>query len=50
MEEGEELPEPYTRQQLFGYLEKCRQRCRETISGMSAEQAERVCRFAWGLV
>jgi hypothetical protein len=48
MEEGEVLPRTYTRDELLGYLQLCRQRCRETIVAMSAEQANRLCRFAWG--
>lgn len=48
MEAGEVLPRVYTRDELLGYLEVCRQRCRETILTMTAEQARRVCRFPWG--
>ncbi len=48
MEAGEVLPRTYTRGELLGYLEHCRQRCQATIGAMAAEQAERVCRFAWG--
>jgi hypothetical protein len=48
MEDGEVLPRVYTRAELLGYLELCRQRCRETITAMSSEQAQRVCRFPWG--
>jgi hypothetical protein len=48
MEAGEALPRTYTREELFGYLEYCRRRCQETISALSTEQADRLCRFAWG--
>ena len=48
MEDGETLPRVYTRAELLGYLELCRQRCRETIVALSSEQAQRVCHFPWG--
>jgi hypothetical protein len=48
MEAGEALPRTYTRAELLGYIEYCRSKCRETISAMSHEQAQRLCRFAWG--
>lgn len=48
MEEGEVLPRTYSREELLRYLEYCRQRCQETISAMSSEQAYRLCRFPWG--
>ena len=48
MEEGEVLPRVYTRAELLGYLEYCRQKCQETIGALSTEQAYRLCRFAWG--
>lgn len=48
MEANETLPRLYTRQELLGYLGLCRQRCQETIANLSAEQAQRACRFAWG--
>jgi hypothetical protein len=48
MEAGEVLPRTYTRAELLGYLEICRQRCQRTIAAMSEEQAGRICRFAWG--
>jgi len=50
MEAHENLPRTYTREELLGYLDYCRDRCRQTITGMSAEQASRLCRFAWGEV
>ena len=48
MEAGEVLPPVYTRDQLLGYLEHCRQRCQETLAALSAEEAQRLCRFPWG--
>lgn len=48
MESGETLPRTYTREELLGYLDHCRRRCRETIGDLSNEQAYRMCRFAWG--
>ncbi len=48
MEANETLPRTYTRAELLGYLEICRQRCQETISSLTVEQAYRVCRFPWG--
>jgi hypothetical protein len=48
MEAGEALPRVYTRAELLGYLDTCRQRCQQTIAALTAEQARRVCRFAWG--
>lgn len=50
MEANEVLPRTYTRIELLGYLESCRQRCQETIGAMSSEEANRLCRFAWGEV
>ena len=48
MESGEILPRTYSRAELLGYLDFCRQKCQETISAMSTEQAYRLCQFAWG--
>ena len=48
MEDGEVLPRTYTREELLGYLDFCRQKCHETISTMTTEQAQRLCRFPWG--
>ena len=42
------LPRTYTRQELLRYLEYCRRKCQETIGALSNEQANRLCRFAWG--
>jgi hypothetical protein len=48
MEPNEVLPRTYTREELLGYVDHCRQKCRETINALSAEQAQRLCSFAWG--
>ncbi|MFN2194908.1 MAG: DinB family protein [Anaerolineales bacterium] len=48
MQAHESLPRTYSRAELLGYLEICRSRCQETILGMSAAQANRVCSFPWG--
>ena len=50
MEDGETLPRVYTRDELLGYLELCRQRCRTAIEALSSEEAQRLCRFPWGEV
>jgi hypothetical protein len=45
------LPErPYTRVELKGYLDDCRQRCQATIESTTDEAAQRLCRFGWGEV
>jgi hypothetical protein len=48
MEAGEVLPRTYTREELLRYVEYCRGKCQETIGALSNEQANRMCRFAWG--
>jgi len=48
MEAGEVLPRTYTREELLRYLEDCRRKCQATIGALSNEQADRLCRFAWG--
>lgn len=50
MEAGEVLPRVYTRAELLGYLDHCRNTCEQTISGLSQEEAYRLCRFPWGEV
>jgi hypothetical protein len=43
------LPErPYTKDELRTYLEHCRNKCRETIEGLTEETARRNCVFGWG--
>lgn len=42
------LPDaPYTREQVLSYLAACRQKCRATLSALTAESAQRICRFEW---
>ena len=48
MDAGETLPRTYTREELLRYLEYCRQKCQETITALSTEEANRLCRFPWG--
>ncbi len=48
MEANETLPRTYTKEELIDYLAYCRRRCQETVRGMTSEQANRLCRFAWG--
>ena len=48
MEANESLPRIYSRQELLTYLDYCRQKCQETVGGMTTEQAYRLCRFPWG--
>ena len=50
MEANEVLPRVYTREELLGYAEICRQRCQAVIGGLTGEQAARLCRFGWGEV
>jgi hypothetical protein len=50
MAPGEILPRIYTREELLRYLEFCRRKCQETITGLTSQQANRPCRFAWGEV
>jgi uncharacterized damage-inducible protein DinB len=48
MQDDEVLPRIYTREELLGYLEYCRQRCQETLNTLTTEQAYRLCKFPWG--
>jgi hypothetical protein len=48
MEPDGVLPRVYAKDELLGYLEICRQRCKDTIMGMTDEQARRMCSFGWG--
>ncbi len=50
MEAGEVLPRTYTRAELLGYWDTCRQKCQATIGALTTEQALRLCRFPWGEV
>lgn len=48
MDADEVLPRTYTRDELLGYLEVCRHRCQATLDRLTAEDAQRLCRFPWG--
>ena len=48
MEANEALPRTYTRIELLGYLETCRQKTQETIANLTVEQAYQICNFPWG--
>lgn len=50
MQANESLPRTYSKDELLRYLALCRQRCQATIEGMTEEQAQRICSFAWGEV
>lgn len=42
------LPEkPYTKDEICTYLKACRQKCQSVIEGLTDEQANRICKFAW---
>jgi hypothetical protein len=42
------LPEhPYTKEQVLGYLDHCRTKCRATLAALTAEQAQQRCVFGW---
>jgi hypothetical protein len=41
---------PYTRDELQGYLEHGREKCRTVIETLTDEQARRPCTFTWGQV
>jgi hypothetical protein len=45
---GKLPPRVYSKEELLGYLEYCRHKCLETLSVLSIEQANQVCRFPWG--
>lgn len=48
MDANETLPRVYSRAELLEYLELCRKRCQQTLTGLTPEQARRVCSFPWG--
>jgi hypothetical protein len=42
------LPDqPYTREQVLGYLGECRRRCQATLESLTDERAQQRCVFAW---
>jgi uncharacterized damage-inducible protein DinB len=48
MEANESLPRVYTREELLGYLEQCRNNYQNTIADLTPDQANRTYSFAWG--
>lgn len=48
--EAGKLPRTFTRDELLGYLAFARQKCQATVTGLTDEQARRICRFRWGEV
>ena len=45
------LPErPYTKDELWAYLDHGRKKCRATIKELTDEKARHPCRFSWGEV
>jgi len=43
-------PRVYTKEELLGYVEHCRERCRAGIASLDEESARRVHEFRWGRV
>jgi hypothetical protein len=42
------LPDtPYTKADIFAYLNQCRQKAQATIEGLTDETAYRICKFEW---
>lgn len=50
MQDNETLPRVYSRDELLGYLDHCRNNYQQTIANLTPEQANRMCSFAWGEV
>ena len=50
MHAHETLPRVYTRAELLAYLADCRRKCQATITALSPEQSQQLCRFPWGEV
>jgi len=48
MQDNETLPRVYTREELLGYLDDCRNNYQQTIDSLTLVQANRMCSFAWG--
>jgi hypothetical protein len=40
----------YTKEELLGYLRHCREKCRETVGGLTEERGRARCVFGWGEV
>lgn len=43
-------PRVYSKEELLGYLEHCRRKCRATIASLTEEKAREVREFRWGRV
>ncbi len=42
------IPErPYSKEELHGYLEHSREKCRTTVEALNDEKAAQLCRFSW---
>src|SRR5258708_13830207 len=42
------IPErPYSKEELHGYLENSRQKCRTTVEPLNDDKAAQLCRFSW---
>ncbi len=48
MQDNESLPRVYTRYELLGYLDDCRNKYQQAISDLTPEQSYRMCSFPWG--
>ncbi len=42
------LPRMFTHDEILGYLAFARRKCQETVTGLTDEQARRICKFGWG--
>ncbi|HEY0171576.1 MAG TPA: DinB family protein, partial [Pyrinomonadaceae bacterium] len=40
----------YAKEELLDYLRRCREKCRATVRGLTAERARALCVFRWGEV
>ncbi len=50
MKANEVLPRVYSRDELLGYLDYCRNKYQQTILSLTPEQAGQMCTFPWGEV
>ncbi len=39
--------QPYTKEQVLGYLDACRRTCQVTLAGLTDERAQQTCVFQW---
>ncbi len=42
------LPRMFTHDEILGYLAFARRKCQATVTGLTDEQARRICKFGWG--